>query len=115
MKKENNKIENNEKSNSNSLKRSSYSLIVVASITLFMMLVFFSYSLFGGGKGTYSSMEAEGSCYLNTNTHKYEWLIGYPDGPYFESKPNISVSDCNGCESGYSLNSSNIFFIISLL
>ena len=67
MKKENNKIENNEKSNSNSLKRSSYSLIIVASITLFMMLVFFSYSLFGGGKGTYSALSDFWSCPSGNN------------------------------------------------
>lgn len=56
-----------ERKENNQLKKSSLILMTIAGISLFMMLAFFSYSMFGGGKGTYSStcsgiVDTDGIC-----------------------------------------------------
>lgn len=51
-----------ERKENNQLKKSSLILMTIAGISLFMMLAFFSYSMFGGGKGTYGSFADNWSC-----------------------------------------------------
>lgn len=66
-----------ENKENNQLKKSSLILMTIAGISLFMMLAFFSYSMFGGGKGTYSNTvdEEKHRCYDLDHGSSYcdEW------------------------------------------
>ena len=97
------KIEKEELQNSSKL------LIIVSAIALFLLVVFFSYSLYGGGKGTYSYAYDAGEEIKKGNTCAVGMdVIGKADVSYKcangsegEVQHSNAYSDYYCCPSGY--------------